>query len=51
MSANIVMEEESIEELNKMIESAEHYKTPEGDLVYSASNDISDLVLKMFTED
>jgi len=50
MSANVVMEEESIEELENILNSAKYYLDENGKLIYSASNDISNLTLKIFTE-
>jgi len=50
MSATIVYEDESRKELMEFLNSTKFYLDPTGKLVYSNSNDISDLALKMFTE-
>ena len=50
LNLNVVWEDESLEELERMINDKRFYLDTDGSLVYSASNDISDLALKMFTE-
>jgi len=51
MSANILLEDESIEEINKFLNSWNYYLTPDGKIAYSVSNDISDICFKTLTKD
>lgn len=47
---NVLYTEESIDEIKKMLASKEMYVTPDGDITYSANNDVIDLTLAHMTE-
>lgn len=47
---NVLYTDESIDEIKKMLASKEMYITPDGDITYSANNDVLDLTLAHMTE-
>lgn len=47
---NVVYTEESISEIKKLLASKEMYLTPDGEMTYSANNDVLDLTLSHLTE-
>jgi len=50
VSVNILYTEESVDEINKLLNSKEYYITPEGEIAYSVKNDVLELVLAHMTE-
>ena len=49
VSINVVLEDESILEINNLLNSKEFYISPDGKIVHSMSNDILNLVLLHMT--
>lgn len=51
VSLNIVYTDESIKEINNLLNSKKYYLTPEGSMAYSADDDVIDLVLAHMTDE
>lgn len=50
VSLNIVYTEDSIKEINELLNSNKYYLSPEGSIAYSADDDVIGLVLKHMTD-
>ena len=50
VSLNVVYTEDSIKEVNDLLNSNKYYLSPEGSIAYSADDDVISLVLKHMTD-
>lgn len=51
ISFTVLFTDESIKEIDDLLSDKKYYIKPDGKIIYSAANDISNLVLKHLTED